>query len=127
VDDQLPPEENLAHEIGRTSSPVPKIARRQLTPAEGSVDEEESGEEVGLTCYWWISTSKPSLDDAPPGDKTFLSFSIPTSLLPVPHQPALDSDGDVIMGIPEQAAAATVGSTGPGCLLCGRMHGNEEV
>ncbi|KAH9963567.1 hypothetical protein BC827DRAFT_1192696, partial [Russula dissimulans] len=34
-----------------------------------------------------------------------LSFSIPTSLLPVPHQPALDSDGDVIMVTPEQAAA----------------------
>jgi hypothetical protein len=35
----------------------------------------------------------------------FLSFSIHTSLLPVVDQPALDSDGDVIMVTPEQAAA----------------------
>jgi hypothetical protein len=38
--------------------------------------------------------------DAPPGDNMFLSFFIPTSLLPVPHQPALDSDGDIIMVTP---------------------------
>jgi Ino eighty subunit 2 len=102
------------------------------TPAEGEVDEEESGEvaavpvvEVVPTCYRWISTSKPS-PDAPPGDKKLLSFSISTSLLPVPHQPALDSDGDVIMVKPE-LAAARVETTGHGCLWCGRMHGNKRV
>jgi len=54
--------------------------------------------------------------DVLPGDQMFLSFSIPTSSLIVPHQPALDSDGDVIMVTPEQAAAATVETrtTGPG-------------
>jgi hypothetical protein len=46
-------------------------------------------------------------------------------LLPVPHQPAFDSDGDVIMVTPEQAAAR-VETTGRDCLLCGRMHGNRE-
>jgi len=71
---------------------------------EGEVDEEESGEaaavlvvEVVLTCYQWISTLKPS-PDAPPGDKTLLSFSVPvpTPLLSVPHQPVLDGDEDAI-------------------------------
>jgi len=71
--------------------------------------------EVVPTCYRWISTSKLS-PDAPPGDDKFLSFSIPTSLLPVLHQPALDSDGDVIMVTPGQVAAATVETTGRGCL-----------
>jgi Ino eighty subunit 2 len=32
----------------------------------------------------------------------FLSFSVPTSLLPAPHQPALDTDGDVEMDAQEQ-------------------------
>jgi hypothetical protein len=90
------------------------------TPAEGEVDEEESGEvaavpvvEVVPTCYRWISTSKPS-PDAPPGDKMLFSLSIPMLLL-VPHQPALDSDGDVVIVTPEQAAAR-VETTGPGSL-----------
>ncbi|KAH9955705.1 hypothetical protein BC827DRAFT_832795 [Russula dissimulans] len=56
----------------------------------------------------------------------FLSFSIPTSLLLVPHQPALDSDGYVIMVTPEQTAMAKVETTDPGCLLCGRMRATRE-
>ncbi|KAH9981561.1 hypothetical protein BJV74DRAFT_879232 [Russula compacta] len=70
------------------------------TPAEGEVDEEESGEavvvpvvEVVPTRYRWISTLRPC-PDAPAGDKMFLSFSVPTSLLP---QPELDADGDTKM------------------------------
>jgi len=70
------------------------------TPAEGEVDEEESGDVV-LRCYRWISTLKPP-PDAPPGDKMFLSFSVLTLLLPVPYQPALEGDGDAGMVAPEQ-------------------------
>jgi Ino eighty subunit 2 len=82
------------------------------TPAEGEMDEDESGEamiagtgaavqaiEVIPTQYRWISTSRPS-PDAPPGDKMFLSFSVPASLLPTTHQsaaPDVDADGDVRM------------------------------
>ncbi|SRR6266852_4104496 len=81
------------------------------TPAEGEVDEDESGEvptvgagvaapvvEVIPTRYRWMSTLRPS-PDAPPGDKVFLSFSVPTSLLPTIHQSAtdVDADGDVKM------------------------------
>jgi len=87
------------------------------TPAEGEVDEEESGEaaaaaaaaamaagaagataqvvEVIPTRYRWISTLRPA-PDAPAGDKMFLSFSVPTSLLPTTHQD-VDADGDVKM------------------------------
>ncbi len=81
------------------------------TPAEGEVDEEESGEvaaappviEVVPTRYRWISTLRPS-PDALPGDKMLLSFSVPASLLPMPHEPAaaLDADGDTKMGAQEQ-------------------------
>ena len=77
------------------------------TPAEGEVEEEESGGftvppviEVVPTRYRWISTLRPS-PDAPPGDKMLLSFSVPTSLLPTSHQPALDPDGDTEMGVQE--------------------------
>lgn len=49
--------------------------------------------EVVPTRYRWISTLRPS-PDAPPGDKMFLSFSVPTSLLP---QPEFDADGDTKM------------------------------
>jgi len=35
--------------------------------------------------------------DALPGAKMLLSFSVPTLLLPVTHQPGLDGDGDAIM------------------------------
>ena len=81
------------------------------TPAEGEVDEDESGEvatagagavvpvvEVIPTRYRWLSTLRSS-PDAPPGDKMFLSFSVPTSLLPTIHQsaPDVDADGDVKM------------------------------
>jgi len=38
----------------------------------------------------------------PPEDKMFLSFSVPISLLPVPHQPALDGDEHAKMVAPEQ-------------------------
>jgi Ino eighty subunit 2 len=77
------------------------------TPAEGEVDEDESGEaatagtgaavpviEVIPTRYRWLSTLRPS-PDAPPEDKMFLSFSVPTSLLPTIHQSAPDVDVDV--------------------------------
>jgi len=77
-------------------------------PAEGEVDEEESGEaaavpvvEVALMCYRWISTLKSS-PDAPPRDKMLLSFSVPISLLPVPFQTSRDGDGNVMMMTPEQ-------------------------
>jgi Ino eighty subunit 2 len=81
------------------------------TPAEGEVDEDESGEaatagvaaaapavEVIPTRYRWISTLRP-FPDAPAGDKMFLSFSVPPSLLPTIHQSAtgVDADGDVKM------------------------------
>jgi len=82
------------------------------TPAEGEVDEDESGEvamagavaaaapvvEVIPTRYRWISTLRPS-PDAPPGDKMLLSFSVPASLLPTTHQSAtsVDAEGDVKM------------------------------
>ncbi|KAH9956410.1 hypothetical protein BC827DRAFT_1157759 [Russula dissimulans] len=78
------------------------------TPAEGEVDEEESGEvaavpvvEVVPKCYRWISTLK-AFPDAPPGDKMLLSFFVPTLLLRALHQSALDGDRDVIMVAPEQ-------------------------
>ncbi|KAH9956412.1 hypothetical protein BC827DRAFT_755699 [Russula dissimulans] len=70
------------------------------TPSAGDVDEEESGDVVPR-CYRWISNLKPA-PDAPSGDKIFLSFSVPTLLLPVPHQPALDGDRDAGMVAPEQ-------------------------
>jgi Ino eighty subunit 2 len=59
--------------------------------------------EVVPTRYRWISTLRPS-PDAPPGDKMLLSFSVPASLLPMPHEPAaaLDADGDTKMGAQEQ-------------------------
>ena len=51
--------------------------------------------EVIPTRYRWISTLKPS-PDAPAGDKMFLSFSVPTSLLPTTTDP-VDADGDIKM------------------------------
>ena len=69
--------------------------------------------EVIPTQYRWISTSRPS-PDAPSGDKMFLSFSVPASLLPTTHQsgaPDVDADGDVRMettqeqGPPEKSRA----------------------
>ena len=82
------------------------------TPAEGEVDEDESGEAataaataivpavefIPPTRYRWISTLRPT-PDAPPGDKMFLSFSVPASLLPTTHQQAsdVDDEGDVKM------------------------------
>ncbi|KAH9957712.1 hypothetical protein BC827DRAFT_646536 [Russula dissimulans] len=94
----------LASVEGRTPATHPGNGK----PAEGKVDEEESTEvavvpvvEVAPTCYLWVSTLKSS-PDAPPGDKTFHSSSVPTLLLPVPHQPTLDGDGDTIMVGQEQ-------------------------
>ncbi len=55
--------------------------------------------EVIPTRYRWISTLR-HYPDAPPGDKMFLSFSVPASLLPATHQsttPDVDADGDVKM------------------------------
>jgi Ino eighty subunit 2 len=90
------------------------------TPAEGEVDEDESGEvatvgvvaaapavEVIPTRYRWISTLRPSLD-APPGDKMLLSFSVPASLLPTVHQSTtdVDPDGDVKMETTQAMAPA---------------------
>jgi len=77
--------------MGITSSSVPKIAHQQLTGningtlAEREVDEGRAARRQQCRYYWRISTLKAS-PDAPPGDKMFLSFSIPTSLLPVPYQ-----------------------------------------
>jgi Ino eighty subunit 2 len=53
--------------------------------------------EVIPTRYRWISTLRPS-PDAPPGDKMFLSFSVPASLLPDQSAaPDVDADGDIKM------------------------------
>src|SRR5712671_4406848 len=96
---------NRRNQLASVEDRTPATHTGNGTPAEGEVDEEESGEvaaalvpvvEVVPTCYRWISTLKPS-PDAPPGDKMFLSFSVPTSLLPVSHQPPLDGDGDAVM------------------------------
>ena len=77
------------------------------TPAEGEIDEEESGGftappviEVVPTSYRWISTLRPS-PEAPPGDKMLLSFSVPTTLLPTSHEPPFDPDGDTQMDVQE--------------------------
>ena len=57
--------------------------------------------EVVPTRYRWISTLRPS-PDAPPGDKMLLSFSVPTSLLPMSHRPpTADADGDTKMEVQE--------------------------
>jgi Ino eighty subunit 2 len=73
------------------------------------MEEDENGEvaiapvaEVVPTCYRWISTLRPTPDTSP-GNKMFLSFSVPASLLPMPCQPALDAGGDVNMDTQEQA------------------------
>jgi len=100
---------NKRNQLASAEDRTPATHTGNGTPAEGEVDEEESGEaaapvpvvEVVPTSYRWISTLKPS-PDAPPGDKMFLSFSVPTSLLPVSLQPALDSDGDAIMVAPQE-------------------------
>jgi Ino eighty subunit 2 len=99
---------NRRNQLASVEDRTPATHTGNGTPAEGEVDEEESAEvaavpvvEVVPTCYRWISTLKAS-PDAPPGDKMLLSFSVPTSLLPVVHQPALDGDGDAIMAAQEQ-------------------------
>jgi hypothetical protein len=107
-------------EIGATRLPAQKTARPQLTlygtPAEGKVNEDENGEasvavtaaaaataaagamvqtvEVITTRHRWISALpvRPS-PDAPPGDKIFLSFSVPASLVP-DQSAAPDVDAD---------------------------------
>ena len=79
-----------------------------------SIDEEEYGGattaagamtqvvNVILTRYRWILTLR-SFPDAPPGDKMFLSFSVPTSLLPdQPTAPDVDADEDIKMEKAEQ-------------------------
>ncbi|KAH9957197.1 hypothetical protein BC827DRAFT_1378216 [Russula dissimulans] len=95
---------NRRDQLASAEDRAPATYTGSSTPVEGEVDEEESREvatvlvvEVVLTCYQWISTLKPSLD-APPGDKTLLSFSVPvpTPLLSVPHRPVLDGDGGAI-------------------------------
>ena len=53
------------------------------------------------THYRWISTPRPS-PDAPPGDKLFLLFSVPTLL---PDQSAsfdVDADGDITMEMTQE-------------------------
>ena len=55
--------------------------------------------EVVPTCYRWISTTRPATDVPSGEEKMTLSFSVPASLLPTPHQ---DEDGDVKMDAPEQ-------------------------
>ncbi|KAH9957719.1 hypothetical protein BC827DRAFT_1137467, partial [Russula dissimulans] len=99
---------NRRNQLASAEGRTPATHAGNGKPAEGEVDKEESAEaaavpvvEVAPTCYQWISTLKSS-PDAPPGDKMFHSFSVPTSLLPVPHQPALDGDGHTIMVAPEQ-------------------------
>jgi hypothetical protein len=92
---------NRRKQLASAEDRTPATHTCSSTPVEGEVDEEESAEvaavaEVVLTCDWWISTLKPS-PDAPPGDKIFLLFSVPTSLLPV-----LDGDRDTIMVAPER-------------------------
>jgi hypothetical protein len=112
---------------------------------EGKVDEDENGEtaaagvsaaaavatagaaaqvvEVIPTRYRWISTLRPS-PDARLGEKMFLSFSVPASLLPnQPAAPDADADGDVKMETTEEQNRNGC----RGCLCSRGMHGEEEV
>ena len=64
------------------------------------------------TRYRWVSTLRPS-PDMPPGDKMFLSFSVPASLLPTTPDADVDADGDIKMegtekgqGMPKVPAVA---------------------
>jgi len=78
--------------------------------AEGEVDEEESSKvavappviKVVPMHYQWVSTLCP-LPNALLGDKMLLSFSVPTLLLPMPHEPAArDANRDTKMGMQVQ-------------------------
>jgi len=91
---------NRHNQLASAEDHTPATHTDNGTPAEGEVDEEESGDVVP-TCYRWIVTLKP-LPDAPPGDKMFLSFSVSILLPPVPYQPALEDDGDAGMVAPGQ-------------------------
>ena len=91
---------NRRNALASAEDRTPATQTGNGTPAEGDPEEEESEVapvpivEVVPTCYRWISTTRPAAD-APSGEKKMiLSFSVPASLLPTPHQ---DEDGDVDM------------------------------
>jgi len=97
---------NRRNALASAEDRTPATQTGNGTPAEGELEEEESGEvapvpvvEVVPTFYRWISTTKPAVD-APPGEeKMTLSFSVPASLLPIPNE---DGDEDVKMEAQEQ-------------------------
>ena len=113
---------NKRNPLASVEDRTPAIHMGNGTPAEGEVDEEENGEtaaaavsaaaavaaagaagrvvEVIPTRYHWISTLRPS-PDAPPGDKMFLFFSVPESLLP-DQSVAPVAEGDVKMETTEE-------------------------
>ncbi|KAI9507129.1 hypothetical protein F5148DRAFT_1276325 [Russula earlei] len=78
---------SLRNHLASAEDRTPATHTGNGTPAEGEIDEEESGEVV---------VAAPVVE-APPGNKMFLSFSVPASILPMPQQPALDGDGDTVM------------------------------
>jgi Ino eighty subunit 2 len=100
---------NRRNALASAEDRTPATQTGNGTPAEGEPEEEEIAEvaavptvEVVPTRYRWISTIK-LIPDAPPGEENMrLSFSVPPSLLPTPHQVAVDGDGDVKMEVQEQ-------------------------
>ncbi len=57
--------------------------------------------EVVPTSYRWISTTRPAPDALLGEEKMALSFSVPASLLPTPHEVMVDGD-DVNMEAQER-------------------------
>lgn len=100
---------NRRNALASAEDRTPATQTGNGTPAEGELEEEESGEvaalptvEVVPTCYRWISTTRPAPDVPPGKQKMTLSFSVPASLLPTPHHVAVDGDGDVKIMAQEQ-------------------------
>ena len=106
-----------------------------------SIDEEDYGGataaagtmtqvvKVILTRYRWISTLRSS-PDAPPRDKIFFSFSVPTSLLPdQPTAPDVDVNGDIRMEKAEQQDQEQKARvTAPAaCAVAGCTYGQEKI
>ncbi|KAH9016876.1 hypothetical protein EDB84DRAFT_1679652, partial [Lactarius hengduanensis] len=94
-------EKNGRNALATAEDRTPATQTCNGTPAEGEPEEEESSEvaavlivEVDPTFYKWILTIRHAPDAAPDGERTTLSFSVPASLLPTPHQVAVEGDLD---------------------------------
>ncbi|KAH8984172.1 hypothetical protein EDB86DRAFT_3106094 [Lactarius hatsudake] len=92
---------NRRNALATAEDRTPATQTGNGTPAEGKPEEEESGEvaavpivEIVPTCYRWMLTVRHAPDAAPDGEKMTLSFSVPASLLPTPHQVAVEGDLD---------------------------------